>query len=131
MLKTTIVFRATGSSFSPTRVESETGIVFSSKNEPGDLGRIGRYRGVPTPYGSADFVGQAEQADLVNPNNELFRAIEALVPASKSAGATDMNLHLDVAFSDQCNLEMGPDFIATVGRLGVALTISCFANEGS
>ena len=126
MLETSIVFRALGSSFSPAKVEARTGIVFSKKNERGEPGTSGRYRGSPIPYGSAELAGRAVQADLVSPDSEFFGAVQILVPACSAAGATEMNLHLDVAFSDQCNLEMGPEFIAAVGRLGITLTMSCF-----
>ena len=130
MLKTSIVFRATGRGFSPTSVEGRTRIVFSKKNEQGDLGRLGRYRGLPTPYGSAELASEAE-ADLLSPNNDFFRAVEVLAPACEAAGATEMHLHLDVAFREQCNLEIGPAFISAVARLGMTLTMSCYQDATS
>ena len=42
-----------GQSFSPALAERTTGISFSSKNEPGELGTTGRYAGQPRPYGAA------------------------------------------------------------------------------
>jgi hypothetical protein len=36
-----------GEEFSPTLAERESGVRFERKNEPGELGTIGRYRGKP------------------------------------------------------------------------------------
>ncbi len=56
--KTMIRIRANilfhGDSFFPSRVEKELNISFINKKEPGEIGKLGKYKGVPLPYGSAD-----------------------------------------------------------------------------
>jgi hypothetical protein len=126
MIRATAVFRASGSAFSPESVETRIGVSFSKKNEPGEIGTIGRYRGQPIPYGSAELSDAENGADLMVPNVLFFAAIEKLAQACVAAGATSVLLHIDVAFTDQCNIEMSHDFISAVGRLGIPVTMSCF-----
>ena len=129
MIEVDAEFRAYGSEFSPESVERSTGISFSKKKERGSTGILGRYRGQPVPYGSAELSGPETGLDLMVPDAPFFAAVEKLVPACLSAGATSMSLHLNVAFADQCNIELSPEFIAALARLGIILTMSCFESD--
>jgi hypothetical protein len=126
MVKVTAVLRATGTDFSPEAVEHLTGISFSKKHERGSSGTIGRYRGQPLPYGSAELASPETGMDLMVPDAPFFAAIEKLAPACSTAGATSTVLHIDVAFTDQCNIELSPEFISALARLGIPITMSCF-----
>jgi hypothetical protein len=129
MIKTTLVLCASGSTFSPAAAEERAGVSFSRKNEHGDLGVIGRYKGQAIPYGSADLFDMENGTDLAAPRAQFFDAIERAVPECEAAGATSIVLHINVAFSGQCNIEMSPGFIASVARLGIPLTLTCFEDE--
>ncbi len=125
MVKATYVFLAQGDAFSPTAAARATGVAFTRSNEPGDLGTKGNYLGQPRPYGSAELEGPAE-ADLEVPHAATFAAVECLAPACVAAGADSLRLHIDVAYVDQCNLELGPAFVEALARLGIAITLTCF-----
>lgn len=129
MLKTTTVFRATGSDFSPANAERVSGVSFSKKNEPGSTGTTGRYRGQPLPYGSGELVDSENEIDLQNPNVMFFAVIERIAPACLAAGATLMLLHIDVAYTDQCNIEFSHEFVAALAQLGISITMSCFEDD--
>ncbi len=62
--------RLWGDQFSPMAVEEETKIHFDRKNEPGETGKTGRYKGVPIPFGSGeiDFSETGASSDLCKNN---------------------------------------------------------------
>lgn len=114
-----------GASFQPLLVEQQTGILFSKKAEAGSIGTIGRYRGIPVPYGFAELMCSSPQVDSMLPA-AFVRDVEAIVSSSVLHGATSIVLHIDVAFQTQCNLEFSPQDLAELSRLGVVVTVSCF-----
>jgi hypothetical protein len=126
MVKCTASFRAHGEGFSPKSAERLTGLFFSKRNERGDLGTSGRASGQPLAYGSGEL---AVAMDLTAPDPLFFAAVENLVPACLSSGATDMLLHIDVEYTDQCNMEMSPAFVVALSRLGIPVTMTCFQHE--
>ncbi|HOX45004.1 MAG TPA: hypothetical protein PK668_15500 [Myxococcota bacterium] len=129
MVRVSIGFRASGPKFSPKNVERHTGIRFSKKNEPGDIGTIGRYRDHPLPYGSCELNGPETGVDLQVPDPSFFESIEGAARECLMAGATSMLLHLDVAYTDQCNLELSKDFVSALARAGVSITMSCYEDS--
>jgi hypothetical protein len=115
-----------GDTFSPSKVEAEFGVRFQSKNEPGEIGTTGRYRGKPVPYGSACYVfgnDRSEKAFRIDPPLiDLLRNRQRL----QEAGVTDVSLHFDVAYTDQCNFEMDPAFLKAAAELDLPVTITCY-----
>ena len=126
MIKLNITFRAYGVGFSPAVVARQTGVPFSRSNEPGSIGVIGRYRDQSVPYGSAELVCPEVCADLIIPDAWFFPALKRITPACLAAGATEVVLHVDVAFTDQCNLEMSSGFASSIADLGITLTMTCY-----
>lgn len=126
LIKVNAVFRASGPEFSPDNAERNSGIRFSQKNEPGDIGTIGRFRGNPLPYGSCELNGPKTGMDLLVPDPSFFESVEHVARACLAAGATSMLLHLDVAYTEQCNLELSNEFVSALARAGVTITMSCY-----
>lgn len=129
MIRISLVFRAMGERFSPGVAEVQTGILFSKKNERGDIGDCGRYKGQPIPYGSGDLREPSDNSDLVIPSDAFFKALNILVPVCRKAMADSMLLHIDVAFEDQCNMELSEHFLRAVSKLGIPVTVSCFGEK--
>lgn len=129
MIKTLLIFRAMGTAFSPSAAEKQTGLLFSKKNEPGDIGKWGRYKEQPIPYGSAELCDPTEDSDLFALSPVFFRTLELLVPACRAALATSIVLHADLAFEDQCNIEMSEDFIQALAGLRIPFTMTCYENR--
>jgi len=121
-----------GKVFSPAEAERVTGIRFTVKNEPGDIGTTGRYRGHPTPYGAAqiDFEDEGMTGDMISPESRILDLLERHITAFRNAGAEEIILHLDVTFrTRQCNLEQSPALLARLAALNIYVTISCNLEE--
>ena len=85
--RTQISFVASGESFRPSTVDAP----FSECEDPGDIGKLGRYRGVPLPSGSATFsVPESEEQGI----RFLHRTVSPLMPVLRAAGATDFFIHI-------------------------------------
>lgn len=118
-----------GERFSPGAVERETGIVFDRKNERGDIGTIGRYRGQPLPYGGATLVLRegGERGEMVPP--KAIRLIARNLDIFRQAGATEIQIDVVVAYGGQCNLQMSPGLLRDLAALGIPFTLSCYEDE--
>jgi hypothetical protein len=120
-----------GESFSPSSVERIAGTTFSSKNEPGEVGAKGRYAGLPRPYGSAELLMPAVPVDSAGGTRELLyitwlKQVRNLVQRCKDAGASSVELHVDVSYDGQCNLTFEVGELAALAELEIPLTITCY-----
>ena len=121
--------RLWGESFSPSAAEKRTGIVFDVKNEPGEIARTGRYRNRPSPYGSAIIKFEDDRSSCDPLSAQSLNILIKNIQTFREAGATTIVLHCDVAYLDQCNLEMSPGFLAAIARLEIPFTISCSQDD--
>ena len=114
-----------GEQFSPKKAEAVTGLALSRKNEPGDIGDTGRYRGQPIPYGAASL----ETPETIGVSRRLTWLLECVAPhveTLRRLGAELVRLHVEVRYQGQCNLEFSPGEVAGIAALRVAFTISCW-----
>jgi hypothetical protein len=51
ILRTQVTFSAAGDGFTPSKITAP----FTNAHDPGEIGRAGRYRGIPDPNGYASF----------------------------------------------------------------------------
>ena len=93
-----VAFNAWGEGYSPKKVP----LRHTYAQEPGEIARIGRYKGKPTPYGSSRYV-VPESVPEKNRRLYLFRKILPLLATFRKAGATDWYLSIDRAYHAQCN----------------------------
>ena len=114
-----------GELFSPREATSATGLVLCDANEPGELGTVGRYRGIPVPYGAASLEPPATVA-AADRLGWLLAAATPHVDTLRGQGAELWRLHLDVRYQAQCNLEFSPEEVAAVAALRVPLTVTCW-----
>jgi hypothetical protein len=109
-------------------VEDATGIQFAKKNEPGDLGTTGRYRGTAIPYGSAtlqpseDLVSKSPQEAL----KWLLNSVKVNLETFRRSGASDVTIDLVVFHDGQCNLEFSVHELREIAELGLSLTLSTY-----
>src|SRR5688572_19636042 len=100
--RTQISFVASGDTFRPSAVDAP----FSDREDPGEIGKRGRYRGVPVPGGSATIsVPETEEEGV----RYLHDAVSPLLPVLRAAGATDFFIHITYHHDDQCALGFRPD----------------------
>ncbi|HEX2206885.1 MAG TPA: hypothetical protein VHG93_04330, partial [Longimicrobium sp.] len=89
-----------GTTFSPASAERETGLSLAEKNEVGELGRWGRYDGLPLPYGSATLRAPPE----VEPSQRLDWILDVVLPhveVLRSLGGMAGWLHSTIYFDTQ------------------------------
>ena len=93
-----VAFNAWGEGYSPKKVP----LRHTYASEPGEIAKIGRYKGKPTPYGTSRYV-VPDSVHEKNRRRYLFRKIHPLLRAFKKAGATDWHVSIDRAYHAQCN----------------------------
>lgn len=119
-----------GASFSPADAESKTGLVFSDPVEPGARGRSGRYKGKPTPYGSAR-LDTSDDAPWSTKLHGLLELLETHIAALRECGAEDIRLTHAYFHDGQCNHEFSPEEMRRIARLEISLCISCYEDDES
>ena len=129
MVRIKLAFRAVGTTFSPSNAESYAKASFSVKNEPGELGFVGRYQGQPLPYGSGELFDADATPTMSGSPSPFIETLVRLAPACRSAGATSLILHANIAYDSQCNFELSPECISRLAPLGIALTFTCYEDR--
>ncbi len=124
IVRTQMTFGAYGEKFRPSKV----GAQFSTSHDPGALGRVGRYRGVPLPYGSADFEVPDDIPDKIAYIHK--RAYPNLV-CMREAGAEEFWLHITYHYDAQCALGLSKDELRMILELDCDLRVDCTAAEST
>lgn len=111
-----------GDNFSPKKTSDILNISFDEMNEKGELGIIGRYKGKAIPYGSCVIRTENEEYKILN-------ILEKHIYDFKKYGVEEIMLHWDVAYQQQCNFEIGVDYINRLSKLSIPLSVSCFDSD--
>jgi len=117
-----VTFTAQGDNFMPSKV----GAPYSSAHDPGSIGQWGRYKGVPVPYGVADFEAPEVEKDKIL---YLHRIVVPFLPAMRSAGAEEFRLHITYHYEDQCSIGFSREEARMISELQCAVPIDCCRNE--
>jgi len=118
-----------GEAFRPTEAEEQSGIRFSEKNEIGDVGKSGRYRGKPQPYGFGSLETEITDSDLEVPLKRFLEQVQQGLPVWRSLGADSIHLQIDVFYEHQCNLELSESLISALHALRLSVALSCYHEE--
>ncbi len=110
-----------GENFSPLKISSIDGIVLQSSKEPCHIGRFGKYRGKPTPYGSCSV---CPPENISQPESILWlaRFAKPHLPIFSEAGATDIVFWI-LWSGIQGNMEFTPFQMQAIAELGVPFCI--------
>jgi hypothetical protein len=120
-----------GPEFSPRLAEVLTGLSFSEKCEPGQLGKCGRFKGKSIPFGSS-ILTPPHQATVANPDfgiEWLADVVSIQRQNLEKAFVTDVTIRLNVFHDGQCNMEMSQELLRRLADSGVKLTVSCFEDS--
>lgn len=118
--RTQISFVAVGQAFRPSTVEA----AFSEREDPGEMGKRGRYRGVPVPVGSATFcVPESEGIRY------LHETVAPLLPALRAAGATEFFIHITYHHDGQCALGFTAEEMRMLADLGCEVSVDCWRED--
>ncbi|HXT40404.1 MAG TPA: hypothetical protein VN887_10305 [Candidatus Angelobacter sp.] len=114
-----------GETFSPALAEMKTGLRFFKKNEPGELGKLGRFKNAPQPYGSAELVPLDDSKGYAA-MNALLETLSKGIAILRECGALDISFYIAVSYQDQANLEFNTSFLAKIAELKIPLLITVF-----
>ena len=126
--KISVTINFSGEHFSPSRAEKETGLVLSKKNEAGEIGVRGKYKGIPIPYGSGNL---EPPLTLENDAKILWLAstLESTISKFTQCGAEKPYLYVGYFYKDQCNLTLTKEELAAIAKLGIDFCFSCYENS--
>lgn len=114
-----------GETLSPSKVESETDLVFKDKHEVGDIRDVD---GKPYEEGYA----LLEAPQELDGEKQVEWVLDAALRHRQYLGSqpgVHGKFHVTYAYTSQCNLEYEPEFIEKLSKTGLALTISCYEDE--
>lgn len=122
IIRTQVSFIATGERFTPSKVPAS----FSDAHDPGVIGRLGRYKGVPVPYGSADFDAPEEEPEKIA---YVHRLAFPFLGAMRAAGAEDFSLRITYQYDSQCALSFTREEQRMICELDCDFCIDCWTDE--
>jgi hypothetical protein len=118
IVRTQVTFSAIGERFMPSKVAAK----FSEAHDPGVIGRIGRYRGIPVPYGSADFLVPDEVPEKIA---HIYERVFPYLSSMREAGAEDFRLHITYHYKAQCALGFSNEELKMIVALDCVFAIDC------
>jgi len=120
--RTQISLVASGEKFRPSTIDAP----FSDAEDPGAIGKLGRYRGVPVPVGSATFsVPDGEKEGI----QYLHTLVYPLMPVLRAGGATDFFIHITYHYDQQCSLGYAPEAMRMLADFGCEVVIDCSKDD--
>jgi hypothetical protein len=119
IVRTQVSFSAIGDQFTPSKVCAQ----FSEAHDPGVIGKLGRYRGVPVPYGSADIIVPEEvEEKIAYVHGHAFPFLRDM----RQAGAENFSLHITYQYDAQCALGFSKEELKLIMQLECDLAIDCW-----
>ena len=118
-----VTFAAQGDGFVPSKV----GAPYSSAQDPGSIGQWGRYKGVPVPYGVADFDAPENLKDKIA---YLHQVVVPFLAVIRSAGAEEFRLHITYHYENQCAIGFSREEARMISELQCEVSIDCLRDEG-
>jgi hypothetical protein len=122
LTRTQISFVAGGDTFRPSTIDAP----FSEAEDPGAIGKLGRYRGVPVPAGSATFSVPESEKDGIR---YLHALAFPLMPILRAAGATDFFIHITYHYDKQCALGFDSEELQMLAEFGCTVSIDCWKDD--
>ncbi|MDI1355609.1 MAG: hypothetical protein PSX36_11860 [bacterium] len=122
-----IVFE--GSKFSPTKLKELTNLDIESLAEYGEMGKKGRYKGKPMPYGLG--LLKISQISSENVNRSLKRIIDRLLlkkSALSKSGVDEITLDLENFSQEDIEMTIDREIIKKVSSLNASIDISSTTN---
>jgi hypothetical protein len=118
-----------GDGFSPSSFSDGRSIDLHDAIEPGAFGLRGRFKGQPTPFGSASIQMPENEGNDWDSFYQLVDLLEGYLVDLRKAGAERITLFVSVYYDGQCNLGFSAEELGRIAHLGVDLAISCYGLE--
>ncbi len=114
-----------GEIFSPKEAEKSTGLHLSKKHEVGDIGKEGKYKNKPLPYGSA-ILEAPENIPMDEKFSWLMQSLEDTLEKLYKCGAGETRIYAGYFYKNQCNLTFTKEELNAIARLNIDLWLSCY-----
>ena len=118
-----------GKDFSPAAFAKRSAVKLVDENEPGAIGSIGRFRGKPTPFGSATIEVSNKAEEDWSRFDDLLTEVERCIDALREAGAERISISCSLFHDGQCNFGLAQEQLGRIAALKVDLSISCYSDE--
>jgi hypothetical protein len=118
IVRTQMTFLATGTHFTPSKASAP----FSEAYDPGVVDPVGRYRGLPVPYGSADLSVPEDVPDKIAYVHDRMRPLLADL---RAAGAEEFELHITYHYDVQCAIGLSSSELRMLAELGCDVAVDC------
>ena len=125
MVREKVYLRIYGESFNPKKIIEETGNIFCEYNSVGDIGKRGRFKNKPLPYGSA----------TIEPPNKIeeYKKIMWLIEFTKKNlaiiqkyGGDDITFKVVYYYKNQCNCELSVKAMKGLIELNLPFVFSVY-----
>ena len=128
MIRTEPSIEISGKSFKPSLLMSDVKSLFCSYQDPGEIGKKGRYKNLEIPFGSAE---------VKAPNNIeewlkvkwLINNIKDKLEIIRQVGGDDISLRVAIYHDGQCNGELSIDLIQDLASLGIPVLFSVYEDS--
>ena len=114
-----------GENFSPKLFTEISSIKLLDTVEPNSILKVGRFKGKPSPNGSA-VLAISDQAKGWKEFDELLCLIEKSIDALRETNAEEMVLSFSFYHDGQCNFGFTPNDLKRIANLGIDFNISCY-----
>ena len=125
MIRITASIKFWGEAFQPGKTEQLTGMLFTGKNEVGDIAKTGRYKTQPTPYGAASFDAPNE-IECTNRVLWLAQQWAGKIEIAKQCGADTIHFWVGYFYVDQCNCDLSVEEIKAINALSIPYLFSVY-----
>jgi len=115
-------FTAQGDSFLPSLVAAP----YTSFHDPGVIRRLGRYKGIPVPYGVASIEAPEGEREKIAC---LHRIVVPLLKSMRSAGAQEFRLHLTYRYESQCAIGFSKLELQMMAEMDCDVPIDCWTDQ--
>jgi hypothetical protein len=127
MIKVFAYCLISGRAFSPTLAKQKTGLSFSEMHSVGDIGTLGKYKHKPFDFGFARLDDDLSTVDVTSFSKcALVKDLLLHLDALRDCGAEQIVLHYDVAYLDQCNIELHSEDLKILSSTGIDVTFTCY-----
>jgi hypothetical protein len=114
-----------GQMFSPKSLEKKTNLVLTQKNEPGEMGRLGKYKNKPLPYGAANI----EPPNTIGDHEKITWLATTFLEHKESieqSGIEDLHFYIGYFYENQCNLALTASELKLIAETGLDYWFSCY-----
>ncbi len=130
MIKVSAYCLISGRAFSPELARQKTGLSFSETHSVGEVGVLGKYKNKPFDFGFARLDDDLSTIDVASfSKRPLVKDLLLHLETLRACGAEQIVLHYDIAYLDQCNIELRSEDLKTLASTGIDVTFTCYPDS--